>query len=183
MPSTSKLFFRFIFLLVARCAKTKGKMAFFCRSASNATRMSFCPRSYSMCITMLLWSNKLKIIKSVILGIFVYVVYMHSFWSVSYNSMLVLPFIWLCCFYLNIHKPFSRFVQPQTTNSKPDSNFLEYAPAYSFYLRIKRFICTVGASGSVVVGIAVNAFFPYDRGVAKRTRFGQKFFHAPSVCQ
>lgn len=183
MPSTSNLFFGFVFSLVARCAKTKGEVAFFCRSAFNATRMLFCPRSNGMCITMLLWSNKLKIFKSVILGISVYVVYMYALWGIGYNSMLVLPFIWFCCFYPNIHKSLSRLVQPQTTNRKPDSNFFKHALAYSFYIWGKRFICAVGASRSVMVSIAVGAFFPYDGGAAKRAWFRQKFFHARSVCQ
>ena len=183
MPSKSNLFSRFIFSLVARCAKTKGEVAFFCCAAFNATRVFFCPRSDSVRIAMFLWCNKLKIVQSVILGVSIYVMYMDPFWGVGYNAMLVFPFIWFCCFYLNIHKPFSRLVQPQTTNRNLDSNFFKNAPAHSFYLWSKRFICAIGASGSVVVGIAVGALFPYDGGAAKRAWFGQKFFHAPSVCQ
>jgi len=183
MPSTSNLFFRFIFSLVARCAEAKGKVSLFCCSACNAACVFFCPSGNRMRISMLLRSDKPKIFNLVVLSVFVYVVYMYAFWGVGHNAVLILPLVWLCCFHLNIHKPIARFVQSFTSNRKADTNFVQDLFANRFCLGSERFVRAIWASWRVVIGVAVGSFFPYDGSTAKRAWFRQKFFHARSVYQ
>lgn len=183
MPSTSSLFGRLVFSLVARCAEAKRKMAFFCCSAYNAAWVFFCPCSNSVRAAVLLRIDKQQVLNSVILCVFIYMMYVYAFWGVSHNSMFVLPFIWLCYFHLNVYKSFSRGMQSSAPNRKTDTNRIQNALTYRLNLWCKRFICAIRASWCVVVRIAVSAFFPYDRSTAKRAWFRQKFFHARIVCQ
>lgn len=183
MPSTSSLLLGFIFSLVACCTKAKGKMSFFCRSTCNATRVFFCPSRNNVSRFVFLWSNKPKIFWSIILSVFVYVVYMNAFWGLGHDAVLVFPLVWFCCFYLNIYKSITSFMQPQTSNWKLNTDFVQDLLANCFCLWGKRFICTIRASWRVVVGVAVGSLFAYDGGATKRTWFRQKFFHVRSVCQ
>ena len=183
MPSTSNLFFRFIFSLAARCAKAKREVAFFCCPARNATCVFFCPSGDCVRVSMLLRGDKPKIFNPVVLSVFVYVMYVHTFWGVSYNSVFVLPLIWLCCFYLDVHKPVAGFMQSQTSDRKPDTDSIQNLFANCLYLWGECFVRAIWTSWRVVIGVAVRAFFPYDEGTAKRAKFGKKFFHARSVCQ
>jgi len=183
MPSSSNLFFRFISSLVACCAEAKRKVSLFCCSACGAACVFFCPSGNYVRIPMLLRSNKPEIFNSIVLSVFVYVMYMYAFWGVGHNAMLIIPLVWLCCFYLNIHKSIARFVQSLASNRKADTNFVQDLLANRFYFRSERFVRAVWASWRVVIGVAVGSFFPYDGSTAKRTWFRQKFFHSHSVCQ
>ena len=176
MPSTSNLFFKFVFSLVARCAEAKGKVAFFGCSAVYAAGVFFGPLLKRMLFAVGGGSNHDKIFEPVILGVSVFVVYMKTFWRICYDSVLVRPAVWLCDFYANIHQSILGFVEFFCANWKRHSNFIQHLLSNGFCFRCKRFIGTVRTSRRIMVSVAVKPLFAYDLSVAKRAQFEWKFF-------
>lgn len=176
MPSTSNLFFRFVFSLVARCAKSKGEVAFLSCSAVYTAGVFFRPLLERVLFTMFGWCNQNKVLKAVVLGISVFMMHVHSFWCICYHAVLVFPTVRLCNFYANVEQPIAGFVKFFCADWQRYADFVQYLLSHSFGFWRKRFVGAVRATRSVMVGVAVKPLFAYDLSVAKWAKFERKFF-------
>lgn len=127
--------------------------------------------------------NQNKIVQSVILGVAIFMVHMHAFWSRSQHSMFVLPFIWLGNFYSYVHTTIACFVKALTSKRELYSNLVYHSPLGCLYFISHCFICASWATRRIVISIAVNTFFADNRGITERAWLGKKSFHANSVYQ
>ena len=172
MPSSSSLLLGFVSSLVARCAEPKGKMSFFRCSTSNTAHILFRPLLKCVLFAVCRRSNNNKVLNSVILSVSVFMVYVQSFWSICYNAMFVLPFVWLCNFYTYIDRTISCFTQFLCSDGKLHADSGKYG-FFGFYNAFsERFVRTIRTSWCIAIRIAVIAFFTYDWRVAKRAQLG-----------
>jgi len=172
VPSSSNLFLGIISSLVACCAEAKRKMSFFRCSTRNTAHVPSSPLLKFVLFAVRRRSNNNKILNSVILSIFVFMMYVQSFWSICYNAMFVLPLIWLGNFYTYIDRTVSCFTQFFCSNGKLNADSGKYG-FFGFYNAFgERFVRTIRASWCITICIAVITFFTYDWRVAKRAQFG-----------
>lgn len=158
-------------------------MPFCISTTSNATNKFKRPLSYAMNFFMFFWGYKQKIFQAIVLRIFIFMMYVNTFWGISKKTMLVFPFIWLCNFYFDVHTAISCFVQMLTANRKLHTDLIYNLLFNFFYFFSQCFIRTVWATRRIMISLAISAFLSHNRGVAKRAWFGKKSFHAIILCQ
>ncbi len=181
MPSS--LFSLWVYTLITRCTQTVGKMSFFLRSTLRTADKMTRPLGNTVRFSVFFWGYQNKIFQSVILSVSIFMMYMNTFWSSSKNPMLVFPFVWFGNFYSYVDTTITCFVKTFTSHGKLYPNLIYNSLLSCFDFIGHCFICTVWAARSVVIGIAVNAFFTDNRNIAKRTWFSKKSFHTHIVCQ
>ena len=183
MPSSSILFFWWVLSLVARCAQSVRKVFFVLCTTLCATRKFARPLGNTVNFSMFFWGYQNKITQLVVLRVAVFMVYVYTFGRSSKNTVLVLPFVWFSNFYAYIHTTITCFMQTFAPHRKLNSDLRYNALFGCFDFICHCFICAGWATRSVVVGIAVNAFFPQNRGSAKWTWFSKKSFHGGIIYQ
>lgn len=176
MPSVSSLFFKRVWLLVARCAKSFGRVLFGHCAAANAANMLFGPLFERMFYAVFGRTYNNKIFYTIIQRVFIFVMHMKSFWGVCYNTMFVFPRIWLRNFYAYIRRPITGFVQAFGAYWELYSYFCKDGLPRGFSTVRERFSGAVRTAWSVVVRVAVSSFSSYDLCAAKRAKFVGKFF-------
>ena len=181
MPSSS--FFGRVGSLVTRSTQAVRQMPFLCGFARYATRKFTRPLRNRVLGTMFFGAYKGKIFQPVIKRIPIFMVNMHSFRGVCNYTVLVLPFVRLCNFYLHIGKTIASFVQTRASYRPLDSNLFQDTVASSKDFGRKCFIGAVSATRGVVVRLSIFAFPSYNGSAAKGAGLGSKFFHVPSIYQ
>lgn len=176
MPSTSSLFFRFIFSLVARCAEAKGEVAFFGCSAGNTARVFFGPLLECVLLAMRSGCNQNKIFKTIVLSVSVFMVYVHAFWSLCYQAVFIFPVVWFRNFYANVDQSVLSPMQFFCANGELHANLGQHGATRSLGGICKRFSSAVRAPWCIVVGVAVRSLFAHNGRTTKRAEFEWKFF-------
>lgn len=159
------------------------QVAFGSCGASGAMSEFFCPLPQRMLSLVFFRGNNHEIFKSIICSISVDVMNLFAFFCVCAYSVFVFPFVWLFCFYHDIHKSFGRLVQCLGSNWDLLADFIQNSLSSGNNVRSKRLPCTIKASRRVMICVAVSPFFTHDWCATKRTRFGKKFFHTDTVYQ